>query len=198
MSVAAVMSVATAHELNCRHFQPMRVGVNKPSWTVTEFQRSNYSDHLNTGLSSVRYSNGTTKEWQLRNIKMVITQPSHLNTGLVQYSDGYCTWFFTGYQSIIRPVLKRHLSLPFNRTPGRSKGYQLMFISNRPSGFNSSTMFKRSWRLRTQVWIPAQDYNIARSEVEILCLYSNSRAPGDMCCLRYQTERDAIVPKNWY
>ena len=42
-----------------------------------------------------------------------------------------------------------------------------------------------------------RDYNID-IEVEILCRYSNSRVPGDMCRLQYQTERDAIVPKNWY
>ena len=55
--------------------------------------------------------------------------------------------------------------------------------------FKSSTMFKHSWSLNTQVWIPAQDSDIDRSEVEILCRYSNSRAPGDKCCLWYRTER---------
>ena len=39
--------------------------------------------------------------------------------------------------------------------------------------FKSSTMFKHSWRLKTQVQIPARDYNIDCSEVEILCRYSN-------------------------
>ena len=46
--------------------------------------------------------------------------------------------------------------------------------------------------LRSQVWIAAWDYDFDRSEVEILCHYSNSRAPGDMCRLGYQTERDTI------
>ena len=39
------------------------------------------------------------------------------------------------------------------------------------------------------VQILTRDYNIDRSEVKILCPYSNSRAPGDMCHLRYGTER---------
>ena len=56
--------------------------------------------------------------------------------------------------------------------------------------FKSSTMFKHIWRLRNQVQIPAQDCNIDRSEVEILCCFSNSMALGDMCRLQYQTERD--------
>ena len=38
--------------------------------------------------------------------------------------------------------------------------------------------------LRPQVQIPTWDYDIERSEVEILCHYSNSRAPGDMCRLQ--------------
>ena len=42
---------------------------------------------------------------------------------------------------------------------------------------------------KTQVLIPSWDYNIDSSEVEILWLYSNSMAPGDMCRLQYRTER---------
>ena len=42
--------------------------------------------------------------------------------------------------------------------------------------------------LKTRVRIPARDYDIEYSEVEILCRYSNSRAPGDMCRLRYRTD----------
>ena len=34
---------------------------------------------------------------------------------------------------------------------------------------------------KTRVQIPARDYDIDRSDVEILCRYSNSRAPGGMC-----------------
>ena len=60
-----------------------------------------------------------------------------------------------------------------------------------PSGLRLYLKFKQRECL-------ARDYDIDPSEVEILCRYSNSRAPGDMCCLRYRTERDAIVPKNWY
>ena len=50
-------------------------------------------------------------------------------------------------------------------------------------------MLKHRWRLKIQVLIPAQDYDIDRSEAEILCHYSNSRALGDMCCLQYRTKR---------
>ena len=42
---------------------------------------------------------------------------------------------------------------------------------------------------KTRDRIPARDYNIDRSKVEILCRYSNSRAPGNMCCLQYRIER---------
>ena len=44
--------------------------------------------------------------------------------------------------------------------------------------------YSKNW-----VQIPARDFNIDRS-VETLCRYSNSRGLGDMCCLRYCTERD--------
>ena len=54
--------------------------------------------------------------------------------------------------------------------------------------FKSPTIFKHSGRLKTQVQIPAPDYDIDCSEVELLCHYSNSRMPGDICCLQYQTE----------
>ena len=43
--------------------------------------------------------------------------------------------------------------------------------------------------------LPLRDYNIDCSEVEILCPYSNSRVPGDMCLLRYPPKQDATVPK---
>ena len=41
----------------------------------------------------------------------------------------------------------------------------------------------------TLVRIPAQDYAIDLSGVEILCRFSNSRAPCNMCCLQYRTKR---------
>ena len=44
-------------------------------------------------------------------------------------------------------------------------------------------MIKHSWRLRIRVLIPAQDYNIDWSKVEILCRYSNSR--GQVTCVAY-------------
>ena len=43
-------------------------------------------------------------------------------------------------------------------------------------------------RWETRVRIPARDYNTDRSESEMACHYSNSRVPGDMCSLQYQTE----------
>ena len=46
--------------------------------------------------------------------------------------------------------------------------------------------------LRSKVLIPARDYNIHRSEVEILCRYSNSRAPVVMCHFWYRNEQDTI------
>ena len=42
--------------------------------------------------------------------------------------------------------------------------------------------------LKTQVRIPARDYDIDRSESEMVGHYSNSRAQGDMCRLRYRTK----------
>ena len=36
---------------------------------------------------------------------------------------------------------------------------------------------------RSQVRIPSRDYDIDRSDSEMACHYSNSRAPGDMCHL---------------
>ena len=66
-----------------------------------------------------------------------------------------------------------------------------------PSGLERVSNSSRH-SLENRVRIPAQDYNIDCSEVEILCPYSNSRAPVDMCRLQYQTERDAMVPENWY
>ena len=42
--------------------------------------------------------------------------------------------------------------------------------------------------LRFQDRIPARDYDVDRSEVEILCRYLNRRAPGDMCRLQYRTD----------
>ena len=75
------------------------------------------------------------------------------------------------------------------------------FLKNRPwwpSGLRRYLKIKQRECLRFQVQIPIRNYNIDRSEVEILCHYSNSRAPGDMCRLQYQTKRDAIVPKNWF
>ena len=56
--------------------------------------------------------------------------------------------------------------------------------------------FKQRQRLRSQVRIPAQDYGIDCSEVEILCCYSNSRVLGDMCRLQNRTQRNTILPKN--
>ena len=46
------------------------------------------------------------------------------------------------------------------------------------------------WSIRSQVRIPARDYNIDCSKVEILCRYSKSRA-GDMCRLRYRRSYQA-------
>ena len=46
-----------------------------------------------------------------------------------------------------------------------------------PSGLRRYLKFKKRECLRSQGPIPARDYDIDRSEVEILCLYSNSRAP---------------------
>ena len=50
--------------------------------------------------------------------------------------------------------------------------------------------------LRSQVLIPAQDYNIDCSELEIAFSYLNSRAPGGSCAA-YDIELSvsAIVPK---
>ena len=73
---------------------------------------------------------------------------------------------------------------------------QLAVVAER---FKSSTMFKHSWRLKTQVRIPAQDYDINRSELEITRCYSNIRAVGGSCSgYNIQLSIDAIVPRNWY
>ena len=44
----------------------------------------------------------------------------------------------------------------------------------------------------SQVQITARDYDIDRSEVEILCCYSNSRVPGDMCHLQAPNQDPAL------
>ena len=50
---------------------------------------------------------------------------------------------------------------------------------------SKSSCFKFKWRLRlrSQVQIPAWDYDMDRSEVEILCRFSKSRVPCNMCCV---------------
>ena len=66
------------------------------------------------------------------------------------------------------------------------------YFANRPwwpSGLRRYLKFKERECLRTEVWIPTQDYHIDRSEVEILCHYSNSRALGDMRRLWYRTDK---------
>ena len=55
---------------------------------------------------------------------------------------------------------------------------------NRPwclSGLRRYLKFKKRECLWFQLQITARDNKIDRSEVEILCRYSNSKAPGDMC-----------------
>ena len=47
--------------------------------------------------------------------------------------------------------------------------------------------------LRSQVWIPIQDYIIDCSELEITCPYSNNRAPGGSCA---PYDIDPIIDSN--
>ena len=45
---------------------------------------------------------------------------------------------------------------------------------------------------KIRVQIPARDYDIDRSEVDILCRYSNSRAPGDLCRLQASNQEPTL------
>ena len=49
---------------------------------------------------------------------------------------------------------------------------------------------------KTRVQIPTRDYNIDRSEVEMLCRYSNSRAPGDYSTQRNLLNKNPTQPKS--
>ena len=46
-----------------------------------------------------------------------------------------------------------------------------------------------SWRLKTQVLIPAQDYNIDPPKLKTISRDSNSRMRVDMCCSRYKADK---------
>ena len=64
------------------------------------------------------------------------------------------------------------------------KKHQLINRPWWPSGLRPYLKFKQRECLRSQVRIPARDYNFDCSESEMACHYSN-RAPGDMCRLQY-------------
>ena len=65
--------------------------------------------------------------------------------------------------------------------------HPIMSTTNRQwwlSGLRRYLKFKYRECLRSQVWIPARDYDINSLKLETMSRFSNSRTPSDMCCLR--------------
>ena len=76
--------------------------------------------------------------------------------------------------------LKTRLKSPVYKCPYRNRPWW-------PSGLEHVSNSSRH-SVADPVSNPHRDYSIDRSESEMACHYSNSRAPGDMCRLQYQTE----------